>query len=137
MTAPPLDPIRLACLEGAFAAISRADVDALSEFYTPDYVLELPYAHPEAKRVEGRDLVIEYLRAALAVFRFTLSITRVVPAADPDLWVVEYASAGQVVPTGKPYTNTYVGFVTFRGGQICALREFYDPLRSLEALRSD
>ena len=129
-----LDPVRLAALEGAFAAIGRADVDALVEFYADDYVLELPYAHPEAKRIEGRAVVIEYLRAALAVFRFTLTITRIVPAADPDLWVAEYTSEGHVVPSGAPYANSYVGFVRFRGDRVCALREFYDPLRSAQAL---
>ncbi len=137
MTSPAVNPARMACLEGAFAAIGRADVDALRDFYTPDYVLELPYAHPEAKRIEGRDIVIEYLRSALAVFRFTLTVTRIVPAADPDLWVAEYKSEGEAVPTGKRYRNSYVGFVTFRGDQISALREYYDPLRSAEALTPD
>ncbi len=131
---PAPDANRLALVERSFAAIGRGDVEALADCYTPDYVLELPYARPEPKRIEGRDTVGEYLRAALGVFRFELTITEVYPTTDPDRWVLEYVSEGHVVPTGKRYANRYVGIMTFRGDRIASTREFYDPTAALHAL---
>jgi ketosteroid isomerase-like protein len=29
--------------------------------------------------------------------------------------------------TGKPYRNRYIGVFRFRGGRICAWREFHNP----------
>lgn len=119
-------------LRRVFDAIGAADVDALGELYTDDYVLELPYAKPEPVRVEGLAAVQPYLARAFQVFRFTLAITEVHELAGGDL-VAEYTSEGTVVPTGRRYANRYIGLWRFREGKVCFTREFYDPVRSAEA----
>lgn len=120
-------------LRRVFAAFAEADVAALDDLYTDDYVLELPYAKPEPVRVEGRETVQTYLTGAFQVFRFGLTITDVHELADGDL-VAEYTSEGTVVPTGKRYANTYVGLWRFRDGRVHLTREWYDPLVSAEAM---
>ena len=119
-------------LRRAFAAIGAADVDALADLYTDDYVLELPYAKPQPVRVEGLGAAQEYLRRAFQVFRFELTITGVDELVGGDL-VAEYTSEGTVVPTGRRYANSYVGLWRFAGGRVRATREWYDPIVSAEA----
>lgn len=120
-------------LRAAFDAIGDADVDALASIYAEDYVLVMPYAKPEAVRIEGRDAVLPYLARAFETFRFRLTITSVAELADGDL-VAEYTSEGSVVPTGKRYANSYVGIWRFRDGQVVSTKEWYDPMISAEAL---
>jgi ketosteroid isomerase-like protein len=123
-------------LRRVFDAFGAADVAALDDLYTDDYVLELPYAKPEPVRVAGRSAVQEYLTRAFAVFRFELAITAVHELVDGDL-VAEYVSEGAVVPTGKRYANTYVGLWRFRDGRVSSTKEWYDPIVSAEAVAPD
>lgn len=117
----------VALLRTVFDALGAADVDALGGLYTDDYVLELPYAKPEPKRVEGLATVQEYLRAAFEMFRFTLTITDVYEV-EPDFLIAEYTSAGRIVPTDQPYANAYIGLWRFRDGRVSFTREYYDPM---------
>ena len=114
----------------AFDAFGRADVDALGDLYTDDYVIEFPYAKPEPGRVEGLSTVQDYLRVAFQTFRFTLTITDVYEV-EPDFLIAEYTSSGEIVPTGKPYANSYVGLWRFRDGRASFTREYYDPMAAL------
>ena len=104
------------------------DADAVVAHYTDDYVLELPYSHPENPgRMEGKEVVRERLVEAFKVFRFTLHITEIHPCVDPDLLIAEYTSKGEVIPTGRRYANRYIGLWRFRVGQVCFTREYYNP----------
>jgi ketosteroid isomerase-like protein len=122
-----------ALLERAFAALGAADVDALDELYTHDYVLELPYAKPEPQRVESLAAVKTYLAAAFETVRFTLVIDEVHELAGGHGVIAEYSSEGAVVATGIRYANTYIGLWRMRDGRISATREFYDPVVAAEA----
>ena len=107
---------------------SMGDADAVVAHYTDDYVLELPYAHPEnLDRTEGKEAVRERLVGAFQVFRFTLHITELYPCADPDLLIAEYVSQGEVIPTGRRYSNRYIGLWRFRDGKVCFTREYLNP----------
>lgn len=121
-------------LRKVFDALGAADVAALDDLYTDDYVLELPYAKPSSVRVEGRAAVQEYLAAAFQVFRFDLTITGCWPLAGDDAVVAEYTSEGRVVPTGRRYANSYVGIWRFAGDRVSATREWYDPVVSAQAM---
>jgi ketosteroid isomerase-like protein len=117
---------RLDVLARVFDAIGAADTDALVDLYTDDYVLELPYS-PHVSVVEGRDEALAYIAAALEHVRFTLTLTEVHPSADADLVIAEYTSDGEMVATGEPYRNRYIGLWWFRDGRVCRTREFYNP----------
>jgi uncharacterized protein len=123
-------------LREVFDAIGEADVARLGELYTDDYVLELPYAKPDAVRVEGLAATLPYLEAAFKVFRFTLTITNVLEVASGDTIVAEYTSEGTVIPNGKRYANTYIGVWKFRDGKVASTREYYDPVVSADAYSS-
>ena len=121
-------------LREAFDAIGRADTARLGALYADDYVVEFPYAKPSPVRVEGLANVLPYLDAAFQTFRFTLAITNVLEIGDTI--VAEYTSDGTVVPSGRPYANTYIGVWTFRDGKVVSTREYYDPVVSADAYSS-
>jgi ketosteroid isomerase-like protein len=123
-------------LRRVFDALGAADVGALDELYTEDYVLELPYSKPSPVRVEGRDVVQAYLTAAFQTVRFVLTITELHELAAGGV-VAEYTSEGQVLSTGRRYANTYVGLWRMRDERISLTREFYDPMVAAEAFAAD
>ena len=114
---------------------SMGDADAVVAHYTDDYVMELPYAHPDKPDVtEGKEAVRQRLVGAFKVFRFSLHITEVYPCVDPDLLIAEYTSQGEVVPTGRRYSNRYIGLWRFRDGKVCFTREYLNPEAAKAAL---
>ena len=117
-------------------AIGMRDFDALASICTEDFVAELPYSDPPA-RYEGFEAYRSVVAPQLEIFRFTLALSEIHPALDPDLIVAEYTSEGTATPTGKPYRNVYIGLFRFRAGRICALREFFNPLLGIRALEVD
>ncbi len=117
---------------------SMGDADAVVAHYTDDYVMELPYAHPEKPdRTEGKEVVRERLVRAFKIFRFSLQITEVYPCVDPDLLIAEYTSEGEVIPTGRRYSNRYIGLWHFRDGKVCFTREYLNPEIARAALAPD
>jgi len=117
-------------LARVFDVLGAADVDALTELYAEDYVLELPYAQPEPRRVVGLDAVVPYLRRAFEIVRFTLTITDVYELASGDGLVAEYTSEGRHLQKGTPFANRYIGLWRFRADRVFFTREFYDPTRA-------
>ncbi len=107
----------------------------LANCYTPDWILELPFADPPV-RLEGGQEIGAYLASRLDTFVFTLSLTAVHECLDPDLLVVEYESDGHVSHTGKPYRNTYIALWRFRDGRVSGVKEFPNPMVAAEALVS-
>ena len=51
----------------------------------------------------------------------------VYPCVDPDLVIAEYTSQGEVIPTGRRYSNRYIGLWRFRDGKVCFTREYLNP----------
>ena len=116
--------------------LSLFGTDRASELvncYTPDWVLELPFADPPVRLV-GWQEIGAYLASRLDTFVFTLSLTAVHECLDPDLLVVEYESDGHVTHTGRPYRNTYIALWRFREGKVSGVKEFPNPMVAAEAL---
>ncbi len=115
------------------SSIGEVEVDRLADYWTDDFVLELPYADPP-RMLEGKPAVCAYLREALALFQLRLRVTDVYLCPDRDVVVAEYVSDGYVTTTGKPYENRYIGVFMFRGENVSWQREFYNPLPARRAL---
>ena len=114
---------------------SMGDADAVVAHYTDDYAMELPYAHPDKPdRTEGKEAVRQRLVGAFKVFSFSLHITEVYPCTDPNLIIAEYTSQGEVIPTGRRYSNRYIGLWRFRDGKVCFTREYLNPEAARAAL---
>ena len=118
-----------ATVEKAFGLLSQQRHKEIAELITDDIDFELPYGPGQKPlAVRGSDRWMALNDATWPLFaRFSLAITHVYEPADPDLLVVEYQSDGEVRATRKPYRNRYIGVFRFRGGRICAWREFHNP----------
>lgn len=125
------DSPNLTLFRRALDATGAGDADALTRLFADDFVLELPYygAGVIAKGQEAHD----FIKATFDFVRFSVTILEVHPSADPDLIIVEYVSDGVFLETQVPYRNRYVGFWWFRNGQVCRVREFYNPSAANEA----
>ena len=125
-----------AAFERSMAALSKGDLEGHLAGCTDDFVLELPYADPPIV-LDGKQTVRAYLTPALATFVMHLNVTGMYNCADPDLLVAEYTSEGHVTVTNKPYANSYIAVVRFRGDLICSQREYYNPVPAARALAQD
>ena len=100
---------------------------------------ELAYApvigHPA--RLSGRAEVVRHATWFVgAVENFRFFDIRVYAFADPEMAVAEFKAEGLVKPTGRIYVQDYVLFMRAAGGKIVFLREYFDPVRAANALKT-
>ena len=120
-------------LESVVALYGTPRASELANFYTSDWVLELPFGDPSV-RLEGASEIGAYLAPKFGIFQFTLRLNAIHDCLDPDLLVAEYESDGLATPTGRPYHNTYVALWRFRDGKVCGVKEYANPAVVAEAL---
>jgi ketosteroid isomerase-like protein len=129
----------LEAVKKAFGLISSKRHAEVGSVVTEDLYFELPYG-PGAKpaEVRGREEFLALNAKTWPAFkRFELQITQVHPLLDPDKLILEYRSDGEIIATGKPYRNRYIGVFGFRDGAICEWHEFHNPDVPAEAFRRD
>jgi len=106
--------------------------DLLAEDIVVDYVVTVP-GYP--RRVEGRAAVAELYRPygrALVLDRcFDLAVHH---DQVKNTVVLEYASAGRTVATGRPYGNRYISVLALRGNEVAGWRDYLDPVAVFDAL---
>ena len=106
--------------------------DLLAEDITVDYVVTVP-GYP--RHIEGRAAVAELYRpygTMITLDRcFDLAVHH---DATKGVVVLEYASAGRVVATGRPYGNRYISVLTIRAGEVVHWRDYLDPIAVFDAL---
>lgn len=126
-------------IEDLFGMISSGRYADVGSLVSEDLYFELPYGPGrKALEVRGRSAFLALNEKTWPGFRrFELSIADVHQMLDPDKLVVEYRSDGEILATGKPYLNRYVGIFGFRDGVICEWHEFHNPDVAAEAFRPD
>lgn len=129
----------LQTLERAFEMLSTRRYAELGSLVSEDLYFELPYGPGrKALEVRGRDAFVGLNAKTWPSFsRFKIAMTNVYPLVDPEKLIIEYRSDGEIIATGKPYLNRYVGIFGFRDGEICEWHEFHNPEVPAEAFRPD
>jgi uncharacterized protein len=106
--------------------------DLLADDITVDYVVTVP-GYP--RHIEGREAVAELYRpygTAISLERcFDLAVYHDVTRG---VAVLEYASDGHVVQTGRRYSNRYISVLTLREREVAHWRDYLDPLAVFDAL---
>jgi len=110
--------------------------DLLAEDITVDYVVTVP-GYP--RHIEGRAAVAELYRpygTMIVLDRcFDLAIHHDVAKG---VVVLEYASEGHVVDTGRRYSNRYISVLTLGEGEgegeVVQWRDYLDPVAVFDAL---
>jgi uncharacterized protein len=112
------------------------DMTGYAGLWAVDGVMEFPFAPANyPARLEGRVAIEDYLRGypdLLDVREITEQTIR--QTTDPDVVIVEFEAAGQVVATGQPYRMRYAAVVTALDGEIVSYRDYWSPLAAAELL---
>lgn len=87
------------------------------------------------KRLEGKAAIHDYFKEAAANFELKEESPVIIhPSADPLLAIFETSAKFHIFKTGKDYQQDYIGVVkTNEDGKIRLYREYWDPLRGLNA----
>jgi uncharacterized protein len=106
--------------------------DMLADDVLFDFVITVP-DYP--RRVAGRDNLIELYRGyGSALILDRCYDLRVHHSPSTSTVVLEYASQGKAVATGRRYENRYISVITIKDHKVTYWRDYLDPLRVFAAL---
>ena len=78
--------------------------------------------------------MLAFFEAALAHMSYdAFADLRIYPADNPDTLFVEYRGEAHVFATGRTLHQSYIAQLTMKDGKIALYREYWDPLRVIEA----
>lgn len=128
-----LDPFFRIIEEGLQGLV---DGDHFFDVLADDVVFEFVITVPDyPRRVVGRSNLIELYRGYGSTFFLDRCHDLRVHRSDATSTVVlEYASQGRVVSTGRPHSNRYISVITLNDRKVSGWRDYLDPLRVLAAL---
>ena len=118
-------------------ALGSKDFDNFEDCLDRDLLCQWPYVVMEGFPTEmhGARRLREALEVSFKQFApYAYRIIEIHPLEDPDRLIAEYTSHSRHLPSGKPYSNRYVGIFGFREGRIASWREYVNPLIVLETL---
>jgi uncharacterized protein (TIGR02246 family) len=111
--------------------ILNGDADGFADLFTPDAVIEVPFAGPPGlpARLEGREAIRESARQVMAspLRLEDFEVVELYQARDPEVVIVEMRTKGTVTTTGRSFMATSIQIFRVREGQIVLFRDFADP----------
>lgn len=125
-------------VEDLFARLSARQFGTLDEVLDDDAVFDVAYS-PETSSfpnpVKGAQAIRGMFETGVASMfsRLDFEVLETYLGQESDVIVVEYASSGVAAPTGRPYSNRYVGIFTVSDGRVARWREYHNPERMIEA----
>ncbi|WP_433832936.1 nuclear transport factor 2 family protein [Actinoplanes sp. CA-015351] len=116
--------------------VSSGQIDEWIELFTPDAVLEFPYAPAGVPRsVQGRDALIAHMKNFPKTFDVRFVDLVFHQTTEPTTAIAEFRSTGRAVTTDKPYEQTCISVVhTDEAGRITHYVDYWNPLVAIEAL---
>ncbi len=134
------DP-RKKTVEDLFARLSARQFGTLEEVLDDDAVFDVAYSPGGSSfpnPVMGATAIQDMFETGVASMFSGLDfeVLETYLGQESDVIVVEYASSGVAAPTGRPYSNRYVGIFTVRDGRVARWREYHNPERMVEAFGS-
>lgn len=107
------------------------------ELWSPDVVIEQPFAAGGPSRIEGRDnflAVTKTSRESLPVRVEEMRNVVVHETTDPNRIIVEYELVGTVLTTGKRESALFIAVMEVRDGLMTLWREYQNTLAMAKAL---
>lgn len=115
--------------------LQSGDARGWCDLFHPDGVLEFPYAPPGWNtRFEGREAIWEHMRKFPENLTISFSEVTFHETADPDLAIGEFHGDGTGTVSSGKLAQDYISVLWIKDGQIVRYRDFWNPLRHLEAL---
>jgi ketosteroid isomerase-like protein len=120
--------------EQAHEHVRAYDLDGFADMFTPDGVLEMPFAPAGLpRRLSGREAIRNFLApagdAARRAGRRIKGYSSVVvhETTDPEVIIAEFDLDGEIVASGETYRLSYIQVLRARDGQIVSMRDYMDP----------
>lgn len=112
------------------AAQNAKDIEGCCACIADDIVFEAPAYRPGGEPIaSGAAAMREMFLGLMQTFEtIDYCVTRLIPALDPDLVIVECSGNNLVAATGKYYRNRYLFLVTCRDGRIAHILEYSNPV---------
>lgn len=120
--------------------LGRKEFDEFERYLAENVFQDWPYLPiPNMpKTITGRHELRAFIEAGTQPFDpYAYEISQFYDMADPNMLIAEYSSNTIYHPTGKPYSNQYLGIVRFLDGKITYWREYLNPLIIKESLLGD
>jgi uncharacterized protein len=115
--------------------LEDGDARSWCDLFHSDGVLEFPYAPPGWNtRFEGRAVIWEHMQKFPEHLTVRFSNVTFYETADPDLAIGEFHGSGSAIVSGGSLEQDYISVLRTKNGQIMLYRDFWNPLRHLEAL---
>jgi Ketosteroid isomerase-related protein len=111
------------------------DIEGWMSLWDEHGVLELPFA-PQGRpsRVEGKAALYPYIQRIIHNMEILgFSQQQVYATLDPDLIIVETGGEGRAISTGLTYNARYVWVMRTKNGKLIHVRDYWNPLATLEA----
>jgi uncharacterized protein (TIGR02246 family) len=109
--------------------ILSGDIDGYADLFTPDGVIESPFAPPGApSRLEGREAIREYSRHVMAspLRLEEYQVVELYQTQDPEVVIVEMRTKATLTTMGRSFAATSIQILRIREGQIVLFRDFAD-----------
>lgn len=119
------------------AALGKKNFDGFETFLDADIVCEWPYIPIKGFPAEmtGASNIRKSFESGMSDFTpYNYTILKMYEMADPEVLIAEYMSDSKYLPRDVPYSNKYLGIMTFRGGKIVRWKEYVNPLTILESM---
>ena len=119
--------------------ILSGDIDGYADLFTPDGVIESPFAPPGApSRLQGREAIRAYARQVVAApLRLEkYEVAELYQTQDPEVVIAEMRTKATLTTTGRSFGTTSIQIYRVREGQIVLFRDFANP-RVLEDVISE
>jgi ketosteroid isomerase-like protein len=125
-----------ALVEKFLQLVDRGEWLALAELYSPDAVVEQPFAKPQPVVLRGAEAIRAHFAAAAgAPLRLRVVNPVIRTTSDPEVVIAEYDYDGEATTTGRRFVVANIQVFRARDGEIVATRDFHDHAAFSIALR--
>lgn len=108
----------------------------LMEMLTEDAVIKFPYhLATTPTQLVGKQEIVKYFAGIANLMTFEeFRLVAAHQTINPDVAVLEYEGTGKAVRTGRSYQQKYITVLTFRDGRISHWKDYWNPIRVLNAI---
>lgn len=115
--------------------LEAGDARGWCDLFHPDGILEFPYAPPGWKtHFEGREAIWQHMQIFPEHLTVKFTDVSFYDTAHPNLAIGEFHGDGRAIVTGGTLSQDYISVLHTKDGQIMRYRDFWNPLRHLDAL---
>jgi ketosteroid isomerase-like protein len=125
-----------ALVERFLRLVDRGEWNQLPDLYSPDAVVEQPFAKPQPVVLHGRESIrAHFLAASRAPLRLRVLNPVVLATSDPEVVVAQYDYELEATTTGRRVLVANIQVFRIRHDRIVATRDFHDHAAFAAALR--